>query len=729
MKLPQPDTWLQNWSVRRVLFVVGVVTSLAVAVALTLPLWLTLALVVLLPASLLIPRWRRTCWVLCVVTAVVFSLFTIGYGHAYVRPLSALSGQEDTLTGQVIAVPTDGSMYTLRVTESTCVPIGTRVALYCPSELAPTLYDTVVAQVELLSANQADFHSGDTGTHLFAFPLAEDEDHLRVTDPEGFSFLYCLAPLRERLQSVLRGILPGQEGSVLIALCFGIRQDLPGDITAVFRNSGLTHLLVVSGLHLTLVAVSVRRLFRGLGLGFRLSAILTMPVIPVFMLLVGFTPSVCRAGVMCLVWLTGYLFCRRPDGLNSLGLAAMLVLLGNPYTLLNAGFQLSFMATAGILLIAPRLMRGFPIPEKFTSPTRWVGYWLSYYLVGLLAACAGALLFTLPISCWYFGGFALLLPLANLLMVAPAGWALLLGWVGTLLCLCPFLTWLGQPILYLAGMVSRYLIWTADIFGQDWAFVPVHDTWQYLLLIALCVLLAVGIRLRLPWQRVATATLTLAVLTVAVCYPTTALVTRLSVIRSGSTTALLVQKGARSVLLSSDSAGVDDMVHDLQYLGCLRLDDLVVGAGEPADVARLNKLMCSTAMPTLYTADTRAWETYSDLSPIRIGVGEPLVLWQGCTITRVDACWWRVDTEGGSVLLGVDTDRLPPQEASLTVYTDLPKTFPDTPCVLTCSEYVLTKERPTLTEKTYWLSSDSITYITRPGKEWSVSPWLLPRHN
>ncbi len=432
---------------------------------------------------------------------------------------------------------------------------------------------------------------------------------------------------------------------------------------------------------------------------------------------------------MCLIWLTGYLFCRRPDGLNSLGLAAMLVLLENPYTLLNAGFQLSFMATAGILLIAPRLMRRFPLPEGFTSLTRWVGYWLHLYLAGMLAACAGALLFTLPISCWYFGGFALLLPLANLLMVAPAGWALLLGWVGTLLCLCPFLTWLGKPVLYLAGLLSRYLIWAADIFGRDWAFVPIHDMWQFLLMIALCVLLAVGIRLRLPWQRMATATLTLAVLTVALCYPLTNVGARLSVIRSDGTTALLVQDGSHSVLLAADSSGLDDMPHVLLDVGCTRLDGIVIGAGEPKDVAKLNELLYRTATPTVYTTDTAEWEVHTDLTPTRFGVGEPLTLWQGCTITRVDACWWRVDTVGGSVMLGVETDALPPQEAALTVYTIPPKTFPDTLCVLSCSEYQLAQERPELTQKTYWLSQDSITYITRPGKEWSVSPWLLPRHN
>lgn len=283
--------------------------------------------------------------------------------------------------------------------------------------------------------------------------------------------------------------------------------------------------------------------------------------------------------------------------------------------------------------------------------------------------------------------------------------------------------------MYLAGLLSRYLIWMADIFGRDWAFVPVHDTWQYLLLISLCVLLAVGIRLRLPRRLVVIATLTLAVLTVAVCYPLTNVGARLSVIRLDGTTALLVQDNSHSALLTTDTAGLDDMAHILLDVGCTCLDGIVVGAGEPMDVSNLNELMHRTANPAIYTADAEEWEIHSNLTPTRIAVGETITLWQGCTVTQVDACWWRVDTVGGSVMLGVDTDALPPQVTGLTVYTTPPKTFPDTPCVLACSEYQLAQERPQLTEKTYWLSRDSVTYITRPGKEWSVSPWLLPRHN
>ena len=717
------DRWQQAWSVRRVLFTAGVIASIAVVVAIMLPLQVAPILAVVLMLSLLIPWFRRPLWLVCAVTASAFLLITSAYRYTCIRPLSALTGCTDTITGQVVATPVDGSTYTLRITDATYVPEGTRVALYCPSELAPNLYDTVVAQVELLSAEDTTIQYSSTDTYLFAFLVDADEEHIRVTGPEKFSLLHSLAPLRNRLQSALRKVLPGEEGAVLTALTLGIRSEVPTATTTAFRNSGLTHLLVVSGLHLTLVAVTIRRLFRRVGVGFRLSAILTMPVILAFMLMVGFTPSVCRAGVMCLVWLSSYLVSRRPDGLNSLGLSALILLAVNPYTLLNAGFQLSFLATAGILLIAPRLMGDFLYPKRPTSLWTWIGQQVRFYVVGMLVACAGALLFTLPVSCHYFGGFALLLPVANLLIVAPAGWALLIGWLGMLLCLCPFLTWLGQPLLYVAGVLVRYLIWAAEKLGPKWAFVPVGDHWQLLLITALCVLIAAGICLKISWRRITAATVTLLVLTVAVCCPLTASVTRLSVIKADSATALLVRCGGYAALLISHSVGLDNVVYDLRSLGCVRLDAIVVAEGETADIALLKDLTDRTGNPTLYTGDSRLWETYSDLSLTHLEEGAVLKIGKDCRITALDEVWWRIDTVGGSALLGVETVSSPPQDADLTVYTTLPTAWPQGYCVLTCSEHQLAKQQPTLTN-TYWLSQDSITYITRPGKEWSISLWL-----
>ena len=219
------------------------------------------------------------------------------------------------------------------------------------------------------------------------------------------------------------------------------------------------------------------------------------------------------------------------------------------------------------------------------------------------------------------------------------------------------------------------------------------------------------------------ASLTLLVLTVAVCYPFTHSLTRLTVIKADSATALLVRDGGHSALLISHSTGLDSVVYDLQREGCTQLDAVVVAEGAPEDIVLLKDLISRTGNPALYTGDSRLWETYSDFRLARMLPGDELNIGNRCRLTALDGCWWRVDTAGGSALLGVDTKDIPPQNTDLTVYTTLPATLPESYCVLTCSEHQLAKKRPTLTN-TYWLSQDSITYITRPGKKWSVSSWL-----
>ena len=145
---------------------------------------------------------------------------------------------------------------------------------------------------------------------------------------------------------------------MLSALCLGRDEDVPATVTADFQDSGLGHLLVVSGLHLSLVVLGVRWLLRRLRLGRRMASLMTIPVMVAFMALIGASPSILRAGLMCLCWLSGTLLRRRADGLNSLGLAMTCILLVQPYQLWQAGFQFSFLATAArATAVIPKTLR------------------------------------------------------------------------------------------------------------------------------------------------------------------------------------------------------------------------------------------------------------------------------------------------------------------------------------------------------------------------------------
>lgn len=692
---------------KRPLFAAGLVAVIATAAALILPpLWAVI--VGAAPPALLCIRSLRRRGALAIVIAAILLLFTATYRMVLVRPLERLDGSTDVIAGRVAEVPQQGTMVTIVVTDASLLPAGTRVGLYCPDSVMPRVGDRLTAKVELsrLTYSTASRYAG--GVYLYAFPLERGDEPL--TDRETVSLL---GRLRDRLTRALTDTLPATESGVLSALCLGRGDAAPDTVTDAFRRSGLSHLLVVSGLHLSLVALAVWGLLRRAGLGLRLSAALTIPVILLFAVLMGATPSVCRAAVMCLVWLAGFLLRRRSDGLNSLGLAAILILLYNPYTLLSAGAQLSFLATAGVLILTPRLCRPLHrLPEvNGLWQTAWRKVWTYAYTA--VAACVAALLFTLPIACYYFGGFGLLSVLSNLLAVGPAGVALGLGWMGMLCCLTPLLSWLGRPLSLAAGYLARYLTAVANFCGPEAAYLRVESGWLLALLGGLCLLTGCLICIPTSRRRLAVGMLTLTVLALAVGVPLSRNVTTLTVYPTEDGVALLVRQGQRAALVVTDSQALKSLRYDL---GDRPLDAVFVSEGEPKDLPYL--MAMSDSDTALYT-DSDFW-TAGLSRPVTEMGEEPVSLWEGCTLTPLPDGGWRLDTPAAPLMVDAAC------EGVLSVRDDLPETHPNTYTVAVVTTKELAKSRPTTPDELLILTEteEPVTFVAREGGEWSVLPWL-----
>lgn len=127
-----------------------------------------------------------------------------------------------------------------------------------------------------------------------------------------------------------------------------------------FERRGLTHLLAISGFHFAMIAICFHFIFR-IFLPSKLNALLLIVLLSSYFLFIGFAPSVQRAWLVAIVALIGLLVEKRPSGINSLGLALFVGVLLDPLTVLNAGFQLSFLAAAGILFLFKPLEKGLQI--------------------------------------------------------------------------------------------------------------------------------------------------------------------------------------------------------------------------------------------------------------------------------------------------------------------------------------------------------------------------------
>ena len=162
------------------------------------------------------------------------------------------------------------------------------------------------------------------------------------------------AAVRQRVRLTISKLFPRSSG-LANALLLGERGDLDSDFRAAMARAGVSHLLAISGLHLSLLLAIAYSVARACGVSPPAAALLALLVLGAAVLIVVPRASVHRAALMAAILLGGLLIGRRHLVLDSLAFGAAALIFFEPHTVQNRGYQLSVAATAGILLIAPRL--------------------------------------------------------------------------------------------------------------------------------------------------------------------------------------------------------------------------------------------------------------------------------------------------------------------------------------------------------------------------------------
>ena len=212
-----------------------------------------------------------------------------------------------------------------------------------------------------------------------------------------------------------------RHGAILRALALGDRSGLTEAEWTLFRSTGTSHLLAVSGLHVGLVAtmaaslvsLTLQRARRGWAvLPWRaLPPLIGIVTASVYVHLAGWPVSGTRALVFFCLWGAAYSLDRRLDPWQVFGAAAFFLALKSPGVIFSPSFQLSFGAVAGMLVLAPHWKRW--LPPDLSKPVRWV--------IGSLAITVSASWGTLPAAAWWFQAIAPAAPVANLIAVPLIG--------------------------------------------------------------------------------------------------------------------------------------------------------------------------------------------------------------------------------------------------------------------------------------------------------------------
>jgi len=224
----------------------------------------------------------------------------------------------------------------------------------------------------------------------------------------------------------------GDELATTGALTLGYKEDLSRDLRRHFQASGAAHVLAVSGLHtgiiygLLLALMTLSGRYRPLyenRWGRRAISLVVITVMWGYAYLTGMTPSVVRAVLMVTIFETGRMLYRRAFSLNTIASAAVLTLIVRPTDLWNVSFQLSFTATASIVLVAKQM-------EGLLHRKEWTGTWkgrMYSRFIGIVIVSLAAQLGTIPISMYYFHQVSTYFLLTNLVVLPLAGVLVPLG--------------------------------------------------------------------------------------------------------------------------------------------------------------------------------------------------------------------------------------------------------------------------------------------------------------
>ena len=294
-----------------------------------------------------------------------------------------------------------------------------------------------------------------------------------------------LVQLRHQVGRAMDRLLPRREAGLLRAMVLGDSGGVSEEDMSRFRQLGVSHILVVSGLHMTILAGFMQFLLCRFPIRKAVRNALTALVLVLFLALSGFQPSACRGAAMYGVLLLADSTGRRADSLNSLGLAVLLVCLFAPFSGGDLGFALSVLATLGIVVLYRPVYQAF-VGKRLAGLARRL--WKP--VAASLAVTVAALLGTFPVQLAVFGGLPLLTPLANLLLVFPSTLLLYASFCGAFLSLLPATAPLAAPFVWAAGWLARFLLGAAGFLAQ-WkgTFLPLTGEVALAVVIGLLLLL------------------------------------------------------------------------------------------------------------------------------------------------------------------------------------------------------------------------------------------------
>lgn len=338
--------------------------------------------------------------IICI-TAGFACLSLVTYSALTVEPLhNRYSGKRVDFSGYICDEPVSldcGFSYEAEVCSVNGTDEAFRVIIYSDKRLDAKPFDTVEADA-VFQPVQSNYLPG-RGVRFVVFN--SELYNICASGHRNFSFEEAAVFVRSAAKSNLDSILSADSSALSKAVLLGDKNAIDKSLRNDFTESGLSYLIVVSGIHLSIITgMTMMLLGRLLGRRRILTGVLIDFVILFFMMIAGMYPSVLRAGIMSIIAVSGNMLFRHSEPLNSLGLAALIIALPNPYCICDVGLLLSFSSTLGIILWSKTILHFFL--RRLTARNRIIRFSVRC-VAGGVAVSFSAVIWTIPVTTLAFG--------------------------------------------------------------------------------------------------------------------------------------------------------------------------------------------------------------------------------------------------------------------------------------------------------------------------------------
>ena len=332
-----------------------------------------------------------------------------------------------------------------KINEKRCV--GYNFYAYVDKEKAAKVMDgTRIRFTTTLSGFSDESKSYNFAKGINAY--AADIDSIEVIEHTSGGIKGWLAFLKEHLTRYSMYISDSKTGAILAALLLGERDYLPDSLRLDFKRIGISHILALSGMHLSILSMGLGKALSLCRVNKKIRISVICIFVFLYMAITGFSVSVVRAGLMLIISSLLFLVARTKDSITSLTMAVAIICTVTPYAIFDISLWLSALATLGIIVLSEYT----PLIKKPQNLRQKVFYYLKVAFLSSMFAISA----TLAVSTISFGGFSLIAPFATIIFSILSEIIMYLG------CIMMLIGWL-IPIGKLIAPLCKLMSWLASV--------------------------------------------------------------------------------------------------------------------------------------------------------------------------------------------------------------------------------------------------------------------------